>query len=492
MANDGRLTWRTWTVVLVVAVAVVVGMLVWGEADTTGDDGPGPGPTASTTPSPTPMGSLVFALWGTEDEVAAYQRVVDDYNRNSTVVDVEIEAFDDPQALDDAIEQGDITPDLFLIRHQDLPETMEEGRNQPLQDLLDSRDVHTSDGFARDAVIAFSADDDLQCMPYTASPMVIYYNTDLIDFTRMAERELPAPNEERASWTLEEFRAAAEFASRPRTHAKGVHIAPTLTGLAPFVYSGAGQLFDDEAEPTALALGDDGAADAMRQTLEVLRDPQLTLTDRQLEQRTPLEWFQAGKLGMIAGYRDLTPIFRDTEGLSFDVMPMPSLGSPATLGELTGVCVAAGQRDRVGQAADFLVTLVSDDAVAELTETGSVVPTNLSVALTDPFLQPGQQPENAKVFTSTKRSIQALPLSVDWARLQAQVGASIAALLTQPVVPDLDAQLELIDEMSRAVLDPNYVEESETPSDDALDVPRSTGSTGSTDSSDSPGSPASD
>ncbi|NYJ00031.1 multiple sugar transport system substrate-binding protein [Nocardioides thalensis] len=476
MANDGRLTWRTWTVVLVVAVAVVVGMLVWGEADTTDDDGPGPGPTATASTSATPMSTLVFAVWGTEAEVAAYQRVVDDYNDKSTTVDVTIEAYDDPQALQDAIDAGEVEPDLFLIRHQDLPETMAAGRNQPLQDLLDARDVHTSDGFSRDAVISFSAEDDLQCMPYTASPMVIYYNTDLIDFDRMEERELPVPNEERTSWTLEDFRAAAEFASRPRNHAKGVHIAPTLTGLAPFIYSGAGHLFDDEAEPTSLALGDDDASGAMRETLEVLRDPHLTLTDQQLEQRSPLEWFQAGKLGMIAGYRDLTPIFRQTEDLRFDVMPMPVLGSAATLGELNGVCVTAGARDRVGQAADFLVTLVSDDAVAELTSTGSVVPTNLSVALTEPFLQPGQQPDNAAVFTSTRRSIQALPLSVDWTRLQAHVGASIAALLSQPVLDDLDAQLDLIDEMSRAVLDPDYVEESETPSDDALDPPDSSDS----------------
>lgn len=474
MANDGGLTWRTWTVVLVVAAAVVVSLLVWGEADAPEADGPGPSATAST--SATPTGDLVFALWGNETEVAAYQRVVDDYNKKSTTVDVTIEAYDDPQALQDAIEAGEVEPDLFLIRHEDLPETMAAGRNQPLQDLLDARDVHTSDGFSRDAVISFSAEDDLQCMPYTASPMVIYYNTDLIDFDRMEERELPVPNDERTSWTLEDFRAAAEFASRPRNHAKGVHIAPTLTGLAPFVYSGAGQLFDDEADPRSLALGEDDAAGALRDTLEVLRDPHLTLTDQQLEQRSPLEWFQAGKLGMIAGYRDLTPIFRRTADLRFDVMPMPVLGSAATLGELTGVCVATGARDQVGQAADFLVTLVSDDAVAELTSTGSVVPTNLGVALTDPFLQPGQQPDNAAVFTSTRRSIRALPLSVDWARLQAHVGASIAALLTQPVLDDLDAQLDLIDEMSRAVLDPDYVEESETPSDDALDPRDSSGS----------------
>lgn len=456
MAEYGRFDWRTAVLVVFVAVSVVVGMIIWGD-----ESDPTPGPTnGRSTPAVPAMSTLVFATWGSPDEIDAYRRIVHEYNTTSQVVDVRVAAYPDPVSMMADIDAGKIKPDLYLIRHEDLASTMEEHRNQPLQDLLDARAVHVSDSFARDGINAFSAADDLQCMPYTASPMVIYYNTDLIDFDRMDKRGLPTPDEEHDSFSLDEFAAAAQYASRPRTHAKGVQIAPTLTGLAPFVYSGAGGIFDDDAHPTSLDLG--SATDPLRDTLEVLRDPAITLSNRQLEQRTPLEWFEAGKLGMIAGYRDLTPVLRGTTGLHFDVLPMPSLGSEATVGHLTGLCIGKGPADRVAQAADFLVDLISDDSVNAVTATGSIVPTNLDVAFHG-FLEPDQQPAHAQVFISSQRSIVAPPLGVDWQKLQARVDPQVEALFTQPVLDDLGTMLDDIDEASRAVLDPDY-EPSDAPS----------------------------
>ena len=126
---------------------------------------------------------------------------------------------------------------------------------------------------------------------------------------------------------------------------------------------------------------------------------------------------------------------------------MPSLGSAATIGDLTGMCIAAGSTERVQQAADFLVHLVSDAAVATVTETGHLVPTNLDVSFNDEFVQPG--------------NIVSQPLGVDWVALEELVGPELQALLTEPVLDDLDAMLDAIDQGSRAVLDPDYAEESD-------------------------------
>ena len=456
MAEYGRFGWRTSLTMAVVAVVVVVGMILIGNTSDS-DSGPRPRPTSSGAPV---MSTLVFATWGSEQELAAYRKIADDYNAKSTVVDVRVDGYPDPQSMMDAIDSGQIDPDVFLLRQDDLAATMAAGRNQPLQDLMDARGVHVSDSFLREGINAFSAADDLQCMPYTASPMVMYYNKDLIDFARMAKRGQPVPNEDHSSFSLDAFRAAAQYASRPGTHAKGVEIAPTLTGLAPFVYSGAGHLFNDDTHPTSLALGN--ATDALRDTLEVLRDPKITLSTEQLERKSALEWFEAGKLGMIAGYRDLTPELRDTAGLHFDVLPMPSLGSSATLGQLTGVCLAKGPRDRVAQAADFLVDLIGDKAVNLVTKTGATVPANLDVAFHG-FLKQ-VPPAHPRVFTVAQRSIVAPPIGVDWTKLQSSVRSEIETLFTEPVLDDLSSALSDIDDRSRAVLDPSY-QPSESPSD---------------------------
>jgi multiple sugar transport system substrate-binding protein len=294
--------------------------------------------------------------------------------------------------------------------------------------------------------------------------MVIYYNTDLIDFERMAARDLPVPPEDREYWTLEMFRAAAQFASRPRKDSKGVYIEPTLEGLAPFVFGGGGKLFDADEDPKSLALADEDSANSLRQTLEVLRDPTITLTNRQLREKPALDYFKEGRLGMVAGFRDLTPELRDVPGLNFDVMPMPELEEDATIGDLTGVCLTEGPQERVEQSADFLVNLLSDDAVATMAATGYLMPTKIDVSFSDAFLQPDLQPANARAFVNSVRSIVLPPLIEGWPELEDAVDPDLERLLTQPLLEDLDAELDLIDEKSVLVLDPELAEE---PSDSA-------------------------
>jgi multiple sugar transport system substrate-binding protein len=411
------------------------------------------------------MSRLVFAVWGNETEVDAYRKIVAAYNVRSVVVDVHVESWPDASTMLADIRSGEVTPDLYMLPREELAETLESERNRPLLDLLDARGVAFGDEFPRDALSAFTADDNLQCMPYTSSPMVIYFNTDLIDFERMDARDLPVPPEDREYWTLEMFRAAAAFASRPRKDSKGVYIEPTLRGLAPFVYAGGGNLFDEDVDPRSLALSDGDNVDSIRQTLEVLRDPTITLSNRQLRTQSPLSYFEEGKLGMIAGFRDITPRLREVPGLNFDVMPMPELDDDATIGDLTGVCVAEGPQERVEQAADFLVNLLSDDSVATMAATGYLMPTKLDVSFSDAFLQPDLQPDNARAFVSSMRSIVLPPLFDGWPDLEAAVDPDLERLLNQPLLEDLEADLEAIDEKSRTVLDPEDPEETDEPRD---------------------------
>ena len=147
-------------------------------------------------------------------------------------------------------------------------------------------------------------------------------------------------------------------------------------------------------------------------------------------------------------------------------MPMPELDDDATIGDLTGVCVAEGPQERVEQSADFLVNLLSDDAVTTMAETGYLMPTKIDVNFSDAFLQPDLEPANARAFVNSTRSIVLPPLIEGWPELEAAVDPDLERLLTQPLLEDLDAELELIDEKSRAVLDPEEPDETDDPSDD--------------------------
>lgn len=465
MTRVSRFDWRTGAVVGIVAVAVLIGMLVLAS----GSKGEKPDHPVSTKPT---MTNLEFAVWGGKEEIAAYQGVVDDYNASSTDTNVALTSWPDSASMLLAMRTGVARPDLYLLPRGDLAETIAEKRNRPLLDLLNEREIPVGEDFSRDAIEAFSVDDDLQCMPYTTSPMVMYYNSDLVDFEAMATEGLPTPKDDHSGWNFAEFRAAAEFASRPRAKTRGVYIEPTLRGLAPFIYSGGGKIFDGD-EPKSLSLGEDDSTDALRQTLELLRDPRLTLSTRQLEQRSAIDWFKRGRLGMIAGFRGLTPELRAVEGLNFDVMPMPSLGANHTVGEQTGICLSSGPAGRAESSANFLSYLVSDEAIARVAGTGYIQPSKLTVALSADFLQPNLAPAHAAVFNNVVRSIVLPPLMQDGAELQALITPDIKALLTTPVLTDLQELLRAIDEKSRTLLDPDY-----EPSDGASDDPSATSSSG--------------
>jgi multiple sugar transport system substrate-binding protein len=452
---------RRW---IVVSVAIALAAAVAGCTDD--DDEPTPlGPSSTGAVS---RANLTFGVWGSENETAAYQGVVDTYNAYHDDAKVKIKAYGTHDDLIAAIDGGDV-PDVFLISRSDLGDLQEKQLNQPIGDLLDERDVDFGDGYSRLALEAFASDRKLQCMPYGISPMVIYYNTELVDWEAMAERglDVPAVDDEdlskRPSWTLEQFQVAADYASRPRRGIAGFYIAPTVRGLSPFIYSGGGNVFDNDEEPTSLAFSSDDTKGALEEVLPLLRDSKLSLSPEMLAEKTPLEWFREGRLGMIAGFRDLVPELRPTGVLDFDIMPMPVVDDAATIGDLTGICVSRDTK-AVGEAADFLVDFISTESVSAVAAAGYLAPANTTVALSDAFLQVGRAPVHSGVSNNSIRSMRIPPLLSNLAELEAAVSDPLKQMMEVEVL-DLDLLTEQIDEASQAVLAPPEDPDSPSPDD---------------------------
>lgn len=418
-------------------------------------------------PEPPPSGQveLTLGVFGSTPVVSAYQSMVDSYNESAESVQVELMSWPSSEAMSSDLESGAADPDVYLVARRDLSRVIADERNVPLFDLLAERNVSYGDDYAPTAIEAYSSDDDLQCMPSAVSPMVVYYNTDLIDFEDMRELGLPAPADELEGWTFEEFAAAATYASREGDD-RGVSIAPTLRSLAPFLLSGGGNLYDDATAPRSLDLSSSDNVDTLNTILPVLRDATITLDEEQLAAGDPLDYFKRGELGMIEGFRDLVPELREVEGLDFDVMPMPRVGGDATVGEVSGLCIAPG--DHVQPAADLLVHLISDESTQALAESGEVVPANLTVARSDAFLQPDQQPDNAGVFNASVDQLVLLPLVDDAVALAEAVEPLLTELLLSVGVVNTVEVAEQIDETSRSVLDPDY-----TPSESPTESPTS-------------------
>ena len=409
-------------------------------------------------PEPTPPAgdpvALDFLAYGPEEEVAAYQSMVDRFNNDHPTVEVSLTTARNADAAFRAISGRGERPDVFLASRRDLAEIAERGLNQPIDELLDSRGVDFGDFYKRDAQLAFALDGRLQCMPHGASPMVIYYNTDLIDFETMAERELPVPSNH-ASWSFDQFAAAAQFASRRGI--KGAHIEPSLLGITPFVLSGGGEMYDDNRDPTTLRLSEEGSRAALERTLQLLRRNRISPSPAQLRRSSALERFKAGRLGMIAGFRTLVPELRDTPSLSFDVMPMPRLETGTTVGDVSGICLSSDP-ESVSAAADFVVHAISAESVAEVAEAGYLVPAHNEVAESETFLQPDRLPQHAEVFNRSVRDVVVPPLLDSLVELEEAIHPELYRLFYARVI-DLEAITERIDEVSRTVIAPELVTE---------------------------------
>ena len=433
------------------------------------DPGPAPSPSGTGQPSEKPR-KVTFGAYGSEEEVAAFQSVVDSFNASSTTRQVTLQSWPDHEsALADVLAGN--APDAFLTSRIDLDQLVEAEALRPVSLLLDERGVDFGDRFSRDAVDAFAMDDELQCMAYSVSPMVVYYNTDLVDFDKMERREydVPTANDEgvRERWTLAEFGAAATFASR-RGDRRGVWIDPTLQGLAPFIYSGGGQVFDDDEAPTSLAFSDDSTREALNETLAILRNAALTPTNAQLARATPVQLFKRGELAMVAGFRNLVPELREVEDLDFDVLPMPVIEDRATVGDISGLCLSADS-EVTGDAADFIAYAVSDAAIATVASTGYIVPANTSVAASDDFLAPDLEPANAAAFNSSIRYMVVPPFIDQRDELVDAVTPLLDRLVTAPGVLDLEETTEQIDQASRTILSPE--DETESPTEEPSESP---------------------
>lgn len=426
---------------------IMVGALLAGctTADPERNAAPSPSPATSSSTPPEPA-TITLAVFGEKDYLAAYDELVAAFTEDQPHVTVELETFGEASDVMEAV-RGDDPPDVFLADHADLPALVQEGLVQPVDSLLEERQVDFGDGYQRGGLTAFAANARLQCMPHDVSPLVVYYNEDLVDLSRLGSEDEEPPNA-LDGWTWEMFAAAARQASRGP--ASGVYIEPSLASLAPFVWSAGGDLVDDPQAPTTLTLSEGDSRAALEQVLALVRDPQVNPTGEELGRRDAVERFLRGRLGMILAPRSLTPVLRSAEGLDFDVMPLPSLGRVRTVADPTGYCIAAGT-DAVEAAGDLLAFAVSREGAAITTRTGYIVPSNLEVANSAAFLQQSRQPRNSFVFNEGVRRAQTLPFTPQWPQLADAVAPTLDRLFNAPVI-DLEALLERVDRVSAEIL----------------------------------------
>ncbi len=150
---------------------------------------PTPSPSSTAPSSPAPV-TIRLATYGDKVTLAAYRRLAQAFSAEYPNVTVKLETSPDLVTAQDKLERGfaaGTAPDVFLEDHDRLPALVAEDRVEPLDELLEERDVSFGDNYQRLGLEGFAADSRLQCMPNDVSPYVVFYNQRMLDFASLVE-----------------------------------------------------------------------------------------------------------------------------------------------------------------------------------------------------------------------------------------------------------------------------------------------------------------
>ena len=430
-----------------------------------GADDPAPS-TSPTDPSSSPSGSgtpegpveLTFAVHGDDAVVAAYERIAETFVAQAPEVDVEVARYPDADALASGVTSG-AGPDVFLLEQEQLPRMVEAGATAPLDDALDERGLQFGDDFQRSALTTFSADAQLQCMPVEMSPLVVYWNRELVPRQRLEAQGLTWPRGAE-NWSWETFEAAARAVAERDLlgPVKGTWVPPRLDLLTAWLRSGGEEVVDDDLDPQTLQLSTEDAVETLDAVVRLASDPAVSLTPTDLARRDAAAWFAAGDLGLLVGTRADLPRLRaaaDRRGLDFDVVVLPSFGRATGISEAKALCVNADTTE-LDAAVDLVAWAVGPRAARIAAASGELVPSRLDTLASVSFLDPGQPPRHPEVFAAGAKRSEPLPYSALWPTVVATVEERLEQLFS-PRSTDLGTraltrQLARLDEESRVLL----------------------------------------
>ena len=347
------------------------------------------------------------------EEAAVYRSLVQGYEEASgrEVELVAVGRRDHLTRLSTAFASGD-APDVFLINYREYAPFVQRGAVDPVGPMLEAEGVDPAD-YYEEPLDAFTYDGELQCMPQNISSLVVYWNRALFAQAGVAP---PA-----AGWTWQQFVETAR--SLTSEGVKGVGIDPSITRMAPLVWSNGGTVVDDDEAPTRTTLDEPAARGALQAVLDLVATG-ATPTKEQVAAQGLEEQFMTGKLAMFMSSRVEVPALREQRGLDFDVAGLPVLREPASVLHSDAYCVASSARDPEAAAA-FIAYATGQQGQTITALGGRTVPSLRSVATSPAFLSPARPPASSQVFLDAVPHLRHTPVTPSWPEVEDVIGTQL-------------------------------------------------------------------
>ncbi|MEX0984053.1 MAG: sugar ABC transporter substrate-binding protein [Actinomycetota bacterium] len=400
---------------------------------------------ACTAAGPQDRAEVRVMVAGDPEELLAYRAVADAYAAagGGPVQLLEIEARDALiSRLSTAIAAGN-PPDLFLLNYRYYGQFREAGALASMQGRLDDSESLDADAFFPAAMEAFRDGGEQTCVPQNAASLVLYYNAGLF-----ADAGIDTPPDD---WTWDDMVAAARTLTTDddgdgTVDVYGLGVEPEIIRVAPFIWSGGGEVVNDDDDPRWLAMDSVKAAVALQAFLELRQFHGVVPTDEEAESEDLETRFLRGGLAMLMESRKVVPTFRTIEGFDWDVAALPRLGpEPVSILHSDAYCmpVDAAHPD---EAWRFLEFALGPEGQAITAGAGRTVPSLMSVASSEAFLTPGAEPSNSQVFLDQLTSVRSVPNIARWPEIEDAVNALLEEAFYEPAIapetPELIAAMQ--------------------------------------------------
>ena len=359
--------------------------------------------------------TVTLLVSGGPAEQAAYQAVVERFNSQENGIQVELSAVpstgDFLTRLTTDFAAG-TPPDLFLLNYRRMTQYYNPGAIEPLGPYMAGGALKEEDFFPA-ALDGFrDSQGTLVCLPQNVSSQVVYYNKDLFD---TAGAPYPA-----ADWTWEEFRQTAIALTLPDANGDsypdqyGLGLEPVLIRTAPWIWQNGGELVDNPASPTALALNQPASREAIQFVLDLAQKDGVVPNYNAEAVASHPDRFLAGNIAMYVDSRVFTPSLRETVTFNWDVAPLPVGKQRANVLHSDGYCMAAASQ--VKEAAwRFVEYALGEEGQVITAKLGRTVPSLRKVAVSEAFLDPTQAPANAQVWLDNlEENMRILPKTENW------------------------------------------------------------------------------
>lgn len=380
--------------------------------------------TVAACTTPPRLTTVSFMVSGSQEEYQAYQSLVDAFQADNPDYRIDLRYVPDDadyrRRLAADFSAG--TPaDVFLLNYRRIAPFAVEGAMTPIGSYLEQSAVISQEDFYQPAIDAFRYNGELWCLAQNVSSLVIYYNKTLFD---AAGLDYPS-----ADWTWDDFVAAARALTVDKdgdgvTDQYGASIDPILYRLAPFIWQNGGELVDDNANPTRLAIDSPQAQEAFQWFVDLQVKEQVVPDAAAEAARDGESRFLDGTVGMFFNSRRATPTMRTIESFDWDVAPLPRGDQPASVLHVDGYCLAAQSKNKEA-AWKFIEYANSPQGQEIIARTGRTVPSLRSVAESPAFLDPTAKPANSQVWLDVVPTLRQVPVYGNWPAIEDAVSKEI-------------------------------------------------------------------